>query len=61
MCRCSQDISNMRILLIALCLYASRNPVRADEKPLAISWDKNFLTIRGEFSGGEIPINYLQR
>lgn len=34
----------------------------ADEpaKPLAISWDKNFLSIRGKFPGDEIRIHYLE-
>ena len=35
---------------------------RADDKPqpLAISWEKNFLTVRGKFPGDEIRILYLE-
>jgi hypothetical protein len=44
--------------LIALCLVC---PVIGQEtKPLTISWDKNYLTIRGEFPGSEIKIHYLE-
>lgn len=32
----------------------------AEPKPLAISWEKNFLTIRGDFPGEEIKIMYLE-
>jgi len=32
----------------------------AEPKPLAISWEKNFLTIRGDFPGDEIKIMYLE-
>jgi len=31
-----------------------------DQKALAIAWEKNYLTIRGDFSGGEIRIHYLE-
>jgi hypothetical protein len=36
--------------------------IRADDKPesLGISWEKNFLTIRGKFPGDEIRIMYLE-
>src|SRR5437016_14657282 len=34
--------------------------VAQDSKPLTISWEKNFLTIRGDFPGGEIQILYLE-
>jgi len=35
---------------------------RANDKlePLAISWEKNFLTIRGKFPGDEIKVMYLE-
>ena len=29
-------------------------------KPLTISWEKNFLTIRGDFPGGELRTLYLE-
>lgn len=37
-------------------------PVRAesDRPKLSIAWEKNFLTIRGGFAGGEIRIHYLE-
>ena len=41
-------------LLLALPLSA------AEPKPLAISWEKNFLTVRGDFLGDEIKIMYLE-
>jgi hypothetical protein len=31
-----------------------------EPRPLAVAWDKNYLTIRGDFSGGEIRIHYLE-
>src|SRR5262245_26444305 len=42
------------VLLHALPLSA------AEPKPLAISWEKNFLTIKGDFPGDEIKIMYLE-
>src|SRR4029078_8474919 len=36
-------------------------PAAAQEpKPLTISWDKNYLTIRGDFPGGELRTLYLE-
>ncbi len=32
----------------------------ADPLPLSLAWDKNFLTIRGNFPGEEIQIMYLE-
>ena len=29
-------------------------------KPLTISWEKNYLTIRGDFPGGELRTLYLE-
>jgi hypothetical protein len=31
-----------------------------DSKPLTIAWEKNFLTIRGDFAGGELRTLYLE-
>src|SRR5688572_9472731 len=42
------------ILLLSNAVHA------ADPAPLAISWERNYLTIRGEFPGGEIRIHYLE-
>lgn len=40
----------------------ARQGVVAGEQstPLDISWEKNYLTIRGKFPGGEIRIHYLE-
>lgn len=32
----------------------------ADPKPLTLSWEKNYLTIRGDFPGEELKIMYLE-
>src|SRR5688500_19801085 len=48
-----------RFFLAALLLLASSLPA-AEPKALAISWEKNFLTVRGDFPGGEIKIMYLE-
>ena len=39
-----------------VCMTASA----ADPPGLAIAWDKNYLTIRGDFPGQEIRIHYLE-
>jgi hypothetical protein len=33
---------------------------QSQDKPLGISWEKNFLTIRGSFPGDELRIMYLE-
>jgi len=45
----------MRTLLASLLFVAA-----AYAEPLTISWEKNFLTIRGSHLPGEITINYLE-
>ena len=56
----------MRRLFLALTglllLLTGRAALADDEaRPsLQIDWDKNFLTIRGDFPGGEIRIHYLE-
>jgi hypothetical protein len=52
----------MRTTLLAIVLAASMpGMVRAAEPAgLSIAWDKNFLTIRGEFPGEELKILYLE-
>src|SRR4051812_25884031 len=34
--------------------------VAADPTPLTISWEKNYLTVRGSFPGKEIKTHYLE-
>jgi len=34
--------------------------IAEDSKPLSIAWEKNFLTIRGDFPGGEMRTLYLE-
>ena len=39
----------------------SRKGARSARAPdLRIDWDKNFLTLRGDFPGGEIRVHYLE-
>ncbi len=47
-------------LLIAVFLLLALPLSAAEPKPLAIFWEKNFLTIRGDFPGDEIKIMYLE-
>ena len=42
-------------VLLCLTLTAASQEL----KPLTIAWDKNFLTIHGDFPGSELRINYL--
>jgi hypothetical protein len=49
-----------RILPVAILLLQTPLLSAAEPKPLAISWEKNFLTIRGDFPGDEIKIMYLE-
>jgi hypothetical protein len=45
-------------VVIGLCLAWS---ARAQEpKPLTISWDKNYLTVHGDFAGKELRTHYLE-
>ncbi|HUE71292.1 MAG TPA: hypothetical protein VMP01_10450 [Pirellulaceae bacterium] len=47
------------LVMITSCFAA--NLARAvDSAPLSLAWDKNFLTIRGNFPGEEIKIMYLE-
>src|SRR5262245_47405275 len=34
--------------------------IAEDSKPLIIAWDKNYLTIHGDFPGGELRTLYLE-
>ena len=48
--------------LFALCvaLLAESNAWPVEPAALVIAWDRNYLTIRGEFPGSEIRIHYLE-
>jgi hypothetical protein len=48
-----------RIFAAILLLIVGR-PNFAQEQPLTIAWEKNFLTIRGDFPGGELKTLYLE-
>lgn len=53
----------MRILscvAFIFCLFAAALAVAAEPQPLTIDWEKNYLTIRGDFPGREISILYLE-
>src|SRR6185503_9717756 len=50
----------MHRLVFILLIAAGPLVSAAEPKPLAISWEKNFLTIRGDFPGDEIKIMYLE-
>jgi hypothetical protein len=47
------------ILLACFCLLP-KITTAAEPKPLAITWEKNYLTIRGDFPGDEVSILYLE-
>lgn len=49
----------LRLTCLGLLLITM--PLRAAEpKPLSIHWEKNYLTIRGDFPGEEVSILYLE-
>ena len=51
----------IRRLLLALCFsFVAAAALAEERKPLSIAWDKNYLTIRGEFPGQELKILYLE-
>src|SRR5947207_3676275 len=52
----------MRRLLCAMVVVMDTALMAAaqDSKPLTIAWEKNFLTIRGTFPGGELRTLYLE-
>jgi hypothetical protein len=50
----------LRSVALALAMLVTGIVRAADPAPLAIAWDKNYLTIRGEFPGKEIRIHYLE-
>src|SRR5262245_31944604 len=48
-----------RLLTIAG-LFVLAAPALAAEPGLTMSWEKNYLTIRGDFPGGDLKILYLE-
>jgi hypothetical protein len=50
---------SFRMVFVSL-FFQALPLLAAEPKPLAISWEKNFLTIRGDFPGDEIKIMYLE-
>jgi hypothetical protein len=45
---------------LAAAIVATAGAAAQESRPLTISWEKNFLTIRGAFSGEELKIHYLE-
>jgi hypothetical protein len=52
--------NHLLLLTAALVLLVDANASSADPAGLSIVWDRNYLTIRGEFPGSEIRIHYLE-
>ena len=51
----------LRRIFLSICLLASALPALAAEPAgLTMSWEKNYLTIRGDFPGKELKILYLE-
>ena len=48
------------VAFVAFALLFASFAMAAESEPLSIAWEKNYLTIRGDFSGGEIKILYLE-
>lgn len=48
------------ICVAAVALALACSATAQESKPLTISWEKNFLTIRGDFPGGELRTLYLE-
>lgn len=49
-----------RLFVCLPALLFTSATLAAEPKPLAISWEKNYLTIRGDFPGEEVSILYLE-
>src|SRR5881296_2176898 len=48
------------ILATLVCIAFNAASMSAEPAGLTIAWDKNFLTIRGDFPGGELRTLYLE-
>ena len=48
------------ISLLGLSLFSGVAAIGAEPRPLKIQWEKNYLTIRGDFPGDEVSILYLE-
>src|SRR6476620_2899243 len=49
-----------RVLAAVLLLIVVRSNLAQQSNPLTIEWEKNYLTIRGDFPGGELRALYLE-
>src|SRR5262245_60384376 len=47
-------------VLLGVLLAGVSSASAQDAKPLTISWERNFLSIHGDFPGGELRTNYLE-
>jgi hypothetical protein len=48
------------VFAIAVAFGTCWSAIAQESKPLTIAWEKNFLTIRGDFPGGELRTLYLE-
>jgi hypothetical protein len=48
------------LLIVVALATAQARPVRGEDRPLSIRWEKNYLTIRAPHLPGEITIHYLE-
>ncbi|QDU96651.1 hypothetical protein [Lignipirellula cremea] len=54
-------LRGLRLLAGVFCLVLLGSLLQAAEKkPLSLHWEKNYLTIQGDFAGGEVKILYLE-
>ncbi len=50
----------LSVIAAALAIFSLHEARAADPADLTIAWDKNYLSIRGEFPGDELKILYLE-
>ena len=53
-------LRNLAGAAILLCAAASGDGAEQPDRGLNLSWDANYLTVRGNFSGGTLKIHYLE-
>jgi hypothetical protein len=53
-------LSHIFLAVVLLPTFLASQLFAAEPKPLALSWEKNYLTIRGDFPGEELKIMYLE-
>src|SRR4051812_12349124 len=51
---------NFPIFATAFLFLVASQTFAEEPEPLTIAWEKNFLTIRGDFPGGELKTLYLE-